>query len=256
MILGTIFAVAVLAVVLLTFGLSRTDFLRKPSFEGIEDFESAQAYDRISRWPQFRLLRRMIARKLAKYQPAGTLADIGCGPGRLTTLIARRHRHLRLLGLDAAEEMIRTATLNASSLGLSGRVQFRQGDVRSLPLPADTLDFAISTLSLHHWSDPGRGLAEIHRVLKTGGAAFLIRPEEGSSPFLLLAAEVRTSGRSARRASAHQRAAGFAPVQLHSGRASSAFGPVSIQGIQDRGACRMGIRLGRQGPIRGVPTNR
>jgi len=173
MILGTIFAVAVLAVVLLTFGLSRTDFLRKPSLEGIEDFESAQAYDRISRWPQFRLLRRMIARKLAKYQPAGTLADIGCGPGRLTTLIARRHRHLRLLGLDAAEEMIRTATLNASSLDLSGRVQFRQGDVRSLPLPADTLDFAISTLSLHHWSDPGRGLAEIHRVLKTGGQLFL-----------------------------------------------------------------------------------
>jgi hypothetical protein len=46
------------------FGARRVDFARKPGFEGIEDRETAEAYDRISGWPQFGLLRRMIVRRL------------------------------------------------------------------------------------------------------------------------------------------------------------------------------------------------
>jgi ubiquinone/menaquinone biosynthesis C-methylase UbiE len=161
--------IVILAAVFIVLGCSRITLPRKPSFEGIEDPESAQAYDRISRWPQFRMLRRMIVGKLAKYQPMGTLADIGCGPGYLTTLITRRYRHLHVVGVDTSYEMIHTANLNASSLGVSDRVEFREGNVSSLPMPEGTLDFAVSTLSLHHWSDPSLGLAEFHRVLKPGG---------------------------------------------------------------------------------------
>jgi ubiquinone/menaquinone biosynthesis C-methylase UbiE len=162
-------AIGILVTAFIILGFSRITFPRRSSFEGIEDPESAQAYDRISRWPQFRMLRRMIVGKLAKYQPKGILADIGCGPGYLTTLITQRHRHLHVVGFDTSYEMIRTATLNASTLDLSDRVEFREGDVSSLPMPEGTLDFAVSTLSLHHWSDPNQGLAEFHRVLKPGG---------------------------------------------------------------------------------------
>jgi SAM-dependent methyltransferase len=31
----------------------------------------------------------------------------------------------------------------------------------------------VSTLSLHHWPEPAHGLAEIHRVLKPGGEAWI-----------------------------------------------------------------------------------
>ena len=89
--LGIILVIVALAAVLVALGSSRINLPRTPSFEGIEDLEAARAYDRISRWPQFRLLRRMIAGKLAQYHPMGILADIGCGPGRLTTLIAQSH---------------------------------------------------------------------------------------------------------------------------------------------------------------------
>jgi ubiquinone/menaquinone biosynthesis C-methylase UbiE len=162
-------AIGILAAVFIVLGFSRITLPRKPGFEGIEDPEAAQAYDRNSRWPQFRLLRRMIVGKLAKYHPMGTLADIGCGPGYLTTSITRKYRHLHVVGFDTSLEMIRTATLNTSSLGLSDRVEFREGDVSSLPVPEGALDFVVSTLSLHHWSNPGLGLAEFHRVLKPGG---------------------------------------------------------------------------------------
>ena len=168
-----ILLVLVIIIVLAVSGLSRIQLPRKPGFEGIEDPEAAEAYDRISRWPQFRLLRHMFARRLANYQPQGTLVDIGCGPGLLTMLLARRYPHLHIVGVDAAEEMIRTAGANAASLGFSDRIEFQLGDVADLPLADGTVDFAVSTFSLHHWSDPVRGFSEIHRILKPGGQLLL-----------------------------------------------------------------------------------
>lgn len=47
------------------------------------------------------------------------------------------------------------------------------GDVAGLPLPDGALDWAVSSLSLHHWSDPDRALGEICRVLKPGGQMLL-----------------------------------------------------------------------------------
>ena len=79
--------------------------------------------------------------------------------------------------------MIRTATLNTSSLNLSDRVEFREGDVSSLPIPEGTLDFAVSTLSLHHWTDPSQGLAEFHRVLKPGGQLLIFDMRRDSRRF-------------------------------------------------------------------------
>jgi ubiquinone/menaquinone biosynthesis C-methylase UbiE len=170
---GILLIILTFAASVALYGLRRINIPRKPGFEGIEAPETADAYNRISRWPQFRLLRLMFVRKLADYAPSGILADIGCGPGYLATLIAQRHPQLHVLGLDAADEMVKAAESSASNLGLSDRVKFRRGDAADLPLRDGTLDFAVSTLSLHHWSDPTRGLAEAHRVLKPGGQLLL-----------------------------------------------------------------------------------
>jgi len=173
MFLPIIFAIAAVGVVLALIGFRRVELPRTPSFEGIEAPQITQAYDRISRWPQFRMIRLLITRKLADYSPSGILADVGCGPGYLTTLIAQHTPDLQVLGLDTSDEMVRAAKMNALNLGLSSRVKFRQGDVGNLPLPDGTLDFVVSTLSLHHWSYPSHGLAAIHRVMKAGGQLLL-----------------------------------------------------------------------------------
>jgi ubiquinone/menaquinone biosynthesis C-methylase UbiE len=128
----------------------------------------------------------MVVGKLTSYRPSGTLADIGCGPGYLALLIAEKHHRLQVLGLDSAEEMIGVAQANASRLGLSSRVRFQPGDVANLPLQDGTLDFAVSTFSLHHWSDPRWGLAEIHRVLRPGGQLLLFDLRRDSQGFFLL----------------------------------------------------------------------
>jgi ubiquinone/menaquinone biosynthesis C-methylase UbiE len=166
LILGLVILAAVI-------GARRVEFDQKPGFEGIEDHEVAEAYDRISGWPQFALLRRMILWRLWKMHPEGRLADIGCGPGRLLNLIAQNDSQLQGFGIDTADEMIRTAKANAAAMGLSERVEFRKGEVGALPFADGEIDFAVSTLSLHHWSDPAGGLAEIARVLRPGGELLL-----------------------------------------------------------------------------------
>ena len=159
-------ALAIAVVLVLVRGCGRVRLNRQVNVEGIDDEEAVKAYDRISRMPQFSVLRHNFVRELKRHNPSGTLADVGCGPGYLLQLIAKEIPQLDLIGVDISEEMLRKAAINLSTLSQYKRVQFKQGDIQKLPLEDDSMDFVVSTLSLHHWSDPKSAFHEIHRVLK------------------------------------------------------------------------------------------
>jgi len=152
MVIWVISAVALVAVVLIVFGYQRLSIPRQGSFEGIESSEVVDAYNRISRWPQFKFLRHLIVRELKRYHPAGVLVDVGCGPGYLIAVMSKSLPQLHLIGVDVAQEMIQQAASNISSVETGGRLEFRQGNVQELPFEDDAVDFVVSTLSLHHWS--------------------------------------------------------------------------------------------------------
>jgi ubiquinone/menaquinone biosynthesis C-methylase UbiE len=160
-------------ILLIVRGCGRVRLPRTVNIEGIEDEEAVRAYDMISRSPQFSVLRRSFVKELKRHEPKGTLADIGCGPGYLLQLIAKELPQLRLVGVDISEEMIQKATGNFSAGGLDKKTEFKQGDVERLPFDVDSLDFIISTLSLHHWPQPRRAFHEIYRVLKPNGQFLL-----------------------------------------------------------------------------------
>jgi ubiquinone/menaquinone biosynthesis C-methylase UbiE len=117
------------------------------------------------------LLRRVyrrLAADVASIAPTGaTVLDIGTGPGVLLVELARRRPDLRVIGIDLSADMVAAAARNLAQFGERARAEV--ADVTDLPLADDSVDLAVSSLSLHHWDHPEAAVAQLDRVLRAGG---------------------------------------------------------------------------------------
>jgi SAM-dependent methyltransferase len=98
------------------------------------------------------------------------VVDLGCGTGELVVALSRRLRDARIVGIDLSPDMLLFAGRHATT---DGRLRFTVGDAASLPFDDASVDLVVSTLSLHHWSQPSDAFAEIARVLRPGGVALI-----------------------------------------------------------------------------------
>jgi SAM-dependent methyltransferase len=108
--------------------------------------------------------------RLAGGRP-GRVLDVGCGRGFL--LDAFRRRGWSAEGTELSEASSRHAR---EVLGL--RVHL--GTVQELGLPAGSFDAVTIWHVLEHVTDPGAVLAEVHRLLRPGGALLVAVPNFGS----------------------------------------------------------------------------
>jgi ubiquinone/menaquinone biosynthesis C-methylase UbiE len=168
---------------------------RVVSQEGLDDPEVARAFSRVATMPQMRFLRWYVARRAVAMVQAGQAADLGCGPGYLAVRLAQMAPGMHVTGIDLSDEMLAEAESHARRFGLEDRIAFKKGDVVRIPFPDNSLDLVVSTLSLHHWSDPVGVLDEIARVLRRPepaegrpGGSFLVFDlrRDMSAPFYLL----------------------------------------------------------------------
>lgn len=121
--------------------------------------------------PCIRDIHQEVAEEVCSKISSGRILDVGTGPGYVPFEIAQRAPGLEIVGIDLSSGMVDIANKKAKELGLDNRVRFKLANASSLPFPDEYFDFVISTLSLHHWSDPSAGFKEIFRVLKNNGQA-------------------------------------------------------------------------------------
>ena len=133
--------------------------------------------DRFNRWAGdydqhwmqrviFEPVQRTVLKLAAEQVPQpDAILDVGCGTGRLLGLAQSRFPGAKLFGVDAAIEMVRQAQTSHPD----GAIRFQQAVAEELPFPDASFDLVFSTMTFHHWSDQGRGIAEVARVLRPGG---------------------------------------------------------------------------------------
>jgi ArsR family transcriptional regulator len=95
------------------------------------------------------------------------VADLGCGEGALTLLLAPYAR--KVVAVDQSKAMLRLVRERAKEAGLADRVQTVEGDLERVALDDASCDDVFLSQALHHAARPAHAVREAARLLKRGG---------------------------------------------------------------------------------------
>lgn len=114
---------------------------------------------------------RAMAEALLALVPPIEVADLGAGEGAVAFLLAKRAR--RVIAVDSSPQMVGYGRRLAAERGVSN-VEYRLGDLESLPVEDEEVDAAVFSQSLHHAQHPERAIAEARRILRPGGRIIVL----------------------------------------------------------------------------------
>lgn len=106
---------------------------------------------------------------IAALKPGEIVLDLGSGGGIDCFLAAKMVGPSgRVIGVDMTPEMIALAQKNRATVG-AANVEFRHGEIESLPVDSGTVDVIISNCVINLSPDKDAVFAEAFRVLRPGG---------------------------------------------------------------------------------------
>ncbi len=106
-------------------------------------------------------------------KPNSRVLEIGFGSGRMTPEVVGQASGITYAGLDYSQTMVAEAERINSALISEGRAEFFLGSAEQMPFPNGGFDCVYSIGVAHFWPDPLSALAEVHRVLRRGGASMI-----------------------------------------------------------------------------------
>ena len=137
---------------------------------GFWDAQAASFDDEPDHGLSDRIVREAWMARLRSWLPAppAEVADLGCGTGTLSVLLAGEGYGLR--GVDLSGQMVRAARAKAAAAG----VEFQHGDAADPPLARGSVDVVLARHLLWTLPDPHRALASWTRLLRPGRTLVLI----------------------------------------------------------------------------------
>jgi SAM-dependent methyltransferase len=113
----------------------------------------------------------------AKLESGGLVADVGCGHGASTILMAKAFPNSEFVGFDYHQASIEHARKTTSEAGLDGRVSFEVAPAKAYP--GDGYDFVAMFDCLHDMGDPVGAAKHVLKTLDPDGTWMIVEPYAG-----------------------------------------------------------------------------
>jgi ubiquinone/menaquinone biosynthesis C-methylase UbiE len=138
-------------------------------FHGCEKFfRPGYAANLISSWiPALRDVQE-------KLEAGARVADVGCGKGASTILMAKAYPRSRFFGFDYHDKSIEAARESARREGVSGRVTFEVAKAKDYP--GEDYDFVAVFDCLHDMGDPTGAAKHVRQSLTKDGTWMIVEP--------------------------------------------------------------------------------
>jgi SAM-dependent methyltransferase len=113
----------------------------------------------------------------AKLKAGAKVADVGCGLGASTILLAKSYPNSKFYGFDYHEPSIEMARERAEKAGVAGRITFETA--KSTDFPGEDFDLVCHFDCLHDMGDPEGAGRHVLRTLKKDGTWMIVEPFAG-----------------------------------------------------------------------------
>ena len=118
--------------------------------------------------------RNRLVAAVGRRKPAAVL-DLATGSGDVALALARKlGPTVSITGMDFSEPMLDEALRKLAIAGSYPLVEFRSGDGMNLPVEDSRFDVVTIAFGLRNMADRHRSLTEMRRVLRPGGALFVL----------------------------------------------------------------------------------
>jgi SAM-dependent methyltransferase len=114
---------------------------------------------------------------VAKLEAGASVADIGCGHGASTLIMAEAYPKSRFVGYDYHAPSVEHASAAAQKAGLAERVRFEVASAQDFP--GSGYDLVAMFDCLHDMGDPAGASAHVRSSLAADGAWLIVEPFAG-----------------------------------------------------------------------------
>ena len=113
----------------------------------------------------------------ARLKAGGSVADVGCGHGASTILMAQAYPHSKFVGYDYHAPSVERAREAAKAAGVAGRVTFEVSGAKEYP--GRNFDLVAFFDCLHDMGDPTGAAQHVRSTLKPDGTWMIVEPAAG-----------------------------------------------------------------------------
>lgn len=111
--------------------------------------------------------------RLIKRIKHDSILDVATGTADLAIQAAKIHPK-KIIGVDISDEMLEIGRKKIKLKNLEKLISLQNADSENLPFPDKSFDIAMAAFGVRNFEDLNKGISEMFRVLKSGGAIIVL----------------------------------------------------------------------------------